>query len=565
MNTLEATSALDRIFNKWSMHSSKKTSVFIDGAWGIGKTYFIHNYFSKNENEFIYTSVFGKNSVRDIEKSILIHSIPGLKKLNEDSGFAKATQKILSDLSDKFLGVSIDSYLNSFSIDDIKLDIVGNKRKIICFDDIERKSDSIEMKSLLGLIERASKNFDILIIGNTDKIDEKDVETLNKYKEKVIDYLIRIDNIDKNTLVFILKNMGIEDRDEIINVYLNNNISFGKAASGKKTFLINRIHNLRVFIKYVELIMRLEKYLEPYKADEDVLIICKAVIYDHYFRNKNENKNSMNYDKYNIYKTINKVIGNEEIKKDEFKEYFVYNSEIRDDIRSIYNAYRLSEREFESLIKKIKIKIKDKSLEYFIRQENVISIVNALYEIKIIDNDTLKKLFEIALDLYSPEKYIVYTAIDYSLWNNIDYSGNEIECDDNIKLFIEEINQKCSEKFQNFINNKLQEAKNSKNYEELLKLYNLNGINRIEDFECIFDYYFNQLVENYSDEISNKISTLISKADSELISNFFRNRIKNETKITKIKKYEQFDLELDRKMQYEAEQEFYTIDIQETE
>lgn len=553
MNTLEATKTLDRVFSNRSICSSDKSCVFIDGSWGIGKTYFIQNYLSKNDNEFIYTSVFGKDSVRDIEKSILIHSLPGLKSFNENSGFTKMAQKVVNDISDKFLGVSIDSYLNSFSIDDIKLD----KRKIICFDDIERKSDSIEMKNLLGLIERASKNFDVLIIGNTDELDENNIKMLNKYKEKVIDYLIKIDKIDSDILVCILKSMSIENRNEIVDVYLSNNISFGKAPSGEKSYLKSKINNLRVFMKYVELIIRLERYLEPYKVDEDILKICKDIIYSNYFPINGEKKNYMSFDKYNIYKTINKISLNEDIKKDEFQEYFISNSEVRKDITSIYSAYKLNEREFENLIKKIIIKIQDKDLNYFIKQENVISLADALYEFEIIDKNRMDKLFEIAIDLYSPEK--LHAKIDYLQWSDIDYSGNEIECDVDIRLFIEKINEYSSEKFQNYIIDKLKEARNTKNYEELLKLHNFNEINTIEDFEDIFDYYFNQLVEHYSDEISQKISILINRINSELISDFFTNRIKSETQITKIKKYKQFDFELERKMQYEDEQEYYII------
>lgn len=563
MNALESASALDRIFSISNICSGDKSCVLIDGEWGIGKTHLIQSYFSENENEFIYVSIFGKNSVRDIEKSILIHSLPGLRKFNEDNGFVKASKKIINDISDKFLGVSIDSYLNSFSIDDIKLDAISNKRKIICFDDIERKSDSIEMKSLLGLIERASKNFSVVIICNTNRLDETNIKTFDIYKEKVIDYVIRIDNVDRNTLICILKSMNVENKNEIIDVYLSDNISFGKALSGKKSFLKNKIHNLRVFKKYVQLVIRLEKILEPYKADEDVLKICKAVIYDHYLADKDEKKDTMNFDKYNIYKTINKILLNEYIRRDEFQEYFISNSEVREDIRSIYRAYRFSEGEFEKLIKKIKIKIQDKDLEYFIKQENVISLLSALNEIKVIDKGIIKKLYEIALELYSPEKYILHTEIDYSQWNDIDYSGNEIECDKIIKLFVKKINEKCSEKFQNFICDKLNEAKNSKNYEELLKLHSFNEINKFEEFEDIFDYYFNQLVEVYSDEISQKISTLISRTKSELISDFFTNRARNETQITRIKKYGQFDFELDRKMQYESEEEEYIINFSE--
>jgi hypothetical protein len=82
--------------------------------------------------------------------------------------------------------------------------------------------------------------------------------------------------------------MNLENRNEIIDVYLSDNISFGKALSSDKYFLRNKIHNLRIFIKYVELTMRLEKYLEPYEADKDILkyvkllyiiIICLKNIY----------------------------------------------------------------------------------------------------------------------------------------------------------------------------------------------------------------------------------------------------------------------------------------------
>lgn len=555
MNTLEATKALDRILSNLSISSSDKSCVLIDGAWGIGKTHFIQNYFS--EDELIYVSVFGKNSVKDIEKSILIHSLPGFNKFNEDSGFTKVTQGFINDLSKKFLGVNIDSYLNSFSIDDIKFDTTGGKHKIICFDDIERKSDSIEMKNLLGLIEQATKNFHVLIIGNMDELDATDIKIFNKYEEKIINHIIKIDRIDRNTLVSILKNINIENRDEIIDVYLSDNIGFGKAPFGEKSFLINKIHNLRIFTKYVELIMRLEKYLEPNIVDQDILKICKTVIYDYYFPDNDKNKKSMNFDKYNIYKTISKIMVNEDVNKDEFQEYFVSNSEVREDIRNIYCAYRLNEKEFEKLVKKIKSKVQNEDLEYFIKQENVISLVSALNELGMIDSDMIKKMFKIVIDLYSPEKYLVHTKIEYQKWNDSDYYGNEIECHKKIKLFIEKINEKCTVKFENYINNKLEESKNTKDYNELLKLHKFIPINKIEEFEDIFNYYFNQLVDDYSIEISQKIGTLISITNSDLISDFFANRIKNETQITKIKKYEQFDFELEGKMQYEAEEEYY--------
>jgi len=559
MNNIQAGKALDIVFSNMSKTFNNKTCVLIDGDWGIGKTHFIQDYFSKNINEYelIYTSVFGKNSVKDIEKSILIHLIPGLKKIKEDSCVAKLAKTLINDIGDKFLGVSIENYVNSFSIEDIKWDTIDNKHIIICFDDIERKSDTVEMKNLLGLIERASKNFDILIVGNSKEINESDIKIFDKYKEKVIDHVIKIDKIDRSTLKCILENIVMVNRDDIIEVYLSDNIAFGKAQVSEKSFLVKNINNLRVFTKYVELIMRLERHLELDKVDKDIQKICKAVIYDHYFVDKNGKKSSMNFDKFNIYKTVNNILLNEDIEKDEFKDYFIANSEVRKDIESIYNAYKLSEGEFEDLIKKLKIKIENNDLEYFIKQENVISLTSALREVKKIDKNLIKKLFEVAVELYSPEKYIRHTKIDHSEWNDYDEYGNEIECNKNIKAFIDKINEKCDEKYQTFISNKLESARSTKNYEEILTLFKFNEMNEIEDFKNIFNYYFDQLVVNYSKEVAEKISTLINKTNSDIISDFFSNRIKNETQITKIKKYELFDSELDRKMQYQAEYEYY--------
>lgn len=561
MNNLQAAKALDRVFSSVTRKFNKRTCIFIDGDWGIGKTTFIENYFSENEDKYdvIYTSVFGKNSVRDIEKSILIHSLPGLKKINEDNGWIRVAKTFVNDVSDKFLGVSVDNYINSFSIEDIKWDTIGNKHTIICFDDIERKADSIKIKNLLGLVERTKKNFDVLIIGNLNELNEEDSEDFDRYKEKVVDSIIKIDNTHKSTLSCILKSMKIEGRKEIVDVYLSDNTAFGKAPSSRKTFMANKIHNLRVFTKYVELILNLEEYIEPYKVDEGIFKMCKAVIYDYYFPDKDAKKSSMNFDKYNIYKAINKILLNEDIKKDDFLEYFVANAEVRKDINSLYNAYRFNEKELENIIKKIEVKIEVKDLEYFIKQENVISVVSALRQLKKSDNDMIKKIFKIALDLYLPEKYIPHIKIKYLQFNDFDNYGNEIECDKLIQGFIEKLNQRCEEKFRDFVNNKLEKEKQkiTKNYEELMKLYNVIEINNIEEFEDIFDYYFEQLAVNYSDETAKKIDNLISNTNSNLICKFFINRIKNETQITRINKYEHFDFELERKMQNEAEADDY--------
>ncbi|MBU3133362.1 KAP family NTPase [Clostridium gasigenes] len=558
MNNVQAKNVLNRIFDEENTRINYKQCILVDGPWGIGKTHFIQNYFSENKEkyELVYITVFGKKTVKDVEKSILINLLPGFKNFDKQKGIGKTMQEVLKDMSQKFLGINIENYINSFSIEDIPSILNENKHKIICFDDIERKSDSIEMKDLLGLIERTKSKFDVIIIGNLDEIEKNHIEIFNRYKEKVIDNTITINNFDRDTLKSVLKNMKVENMDIIIDVYLSDNTSFGKKLNCK-TFLVERVNNLRIFMKYVELIVTLERYLAPYSVEKEVAKICKTVIYNHYFPSEDKEKNSMNFDKFNIYKTIKKVLLNEDIERDEFREYFIANSEIRKDIESIYSAYTLNETQFNELINKIYIKIKNSDLEYFIKQKNVIQLISALNEVEIINNDIVENLFIICIELYSPENYKAYEKINYLEWNSSDDYGNEIGCDKTTREFIEKINQKCEEKFNQFINSKYEEAMYNKEYEEIIKIASFNSIKKIEDFEEIFDNYFDELNMDYSNEVDRKIHILINRTKSDIISDFFSKRIKTEKQITKIKKYECFDFILEQKIQAEDQAEYY--------
>lgn len=65
------------------------------------------------------------------------------------------------------------------------------------------------------------------------------------------------------------------------------------------------------------------------KLDWEILKMCKAVVYDHYFPNKDEKKASMNFDKFNIYKALKKILLFENIDECSFNEYFRQTSEYK--------------------------------------------------------------------------------------------------------------------------------------------------------------------------------------------------------------------------------------------
>jgi mannose-6-phosphate isomerase class I len=78
------------------------------------------------------------------------------------------------------------------------LDKQDFKDIIVCFDDFERLSSSMELKEVLGLISelKEQKNCSVVMILNEDELRDNK-ETLDKYKEKLI-LLIRQSNTDAN-------------------------------------------------------------------------------------------------------------------------------------------------------------------------------------------------------------------------------------------------------------------------------------------------------------------------------------------------------------------------------
>ena len=154
--------------------------VALNGEWGIGKTYFWNEFIEKNfadrvkNKEVVYISLFGKETIKDIQADILL----------QISKFGKLYERINSAVgSSKFSGIDISSVLSLATKTDFK-DI------IICFDDFERKSDKLDSKDILGLISqfKEQKNCKIVMIYNQNEVSDNDRQVVSDYKDKVIDY-----------------------------------------------------------------------------------------------------------------------------------------------------------------------------------------------------------------------------------------------------------------------------------------------------------------------------------------------------------------------------------------
>lgn len=367
--------------------------------------------------------------------------------------------------------------------------------------------------------------------------------------------MIRIDKPNKSILKQILESTGIEEKDEIIEVYLESGLGFGKSPSSFKGYLATNIYNLRIFVKYIELVLHTKEHIKIEKLDWEILKMCKAVVYDHYFPNKGEKKASMNFDKFNIYKALKKILLFENIDEGSFNEYFRQTSEVRQDIKTLHNLYRLNEEELNILLKKIDEKIKNKDLKYFIDQTSIISLGSALEENKMLERKRYKELLRIAIDIYAPEENSKHASIKHTSWNDFDMYGNEIECNNEIKSFIEELNSSCEDKHRKFINERINECIQREDFDAILELLNYNEIDELSKFEDIFNYYFCRLENQYSQGIQEKIEKLIHVTKSEVIKDFFVESSRKERSLTNKKKYKYFYSVLDMKMYHESQLE----------
>lgn len=174
-------------------------AIVLYGEYGIGKTHFYKNTLSTRiketptltDNSKYYTpihiSLFGIKSIEDIQSAIFMELYPILKndKLKLASSMGKTiTRGILNVVG----AGNIDDYINDFK--DIREKAEENlnfKNLVLCFDDIDRKSDQLNLNELFGFINSLVENdgAKILLIGNEKEL-EKDETSFATIAEKVI-------------------------------------------------------------------------------------------------------------------------------------------------------------------------------------------------------------------------------------------------------------------------------------------------------------------------------------------------------------------------------------------
>ncbi|TFJ56372.1 hypothetical protein CKN96_11740 [Carnobacterium maltaromaticum] len=206
------------------LDSKSQYALFINGEWGVGKTYFLQNeIISKNnskEKVFVYISLYGINDVLDIKKKLnfaILSSISKKVKKNKKLINVGKSAKAFESLITNFLPIGGLSY----GIEEL-FSIIGesqlnrdNKQYILFVDDLERLGDNVKVSDCLGLISSdymEKLKCKVIFIANEKEI--KDQEEFNKIKEKTIDKTLLFKPSSNEILVLVsnLRQLFVETR-----------------------------------------------------------------------------------------------------------------------------------------------------------------------------------------------------------------------------------------------------------------------------------------------------------------------------------------------------------------
>ncbi|CAM3283735.1 hypothetical protein [Paenibacillus lactis] len=521
--------------------------------------------------KLIHVSVFGKQSVKEIEKDLIIQLFEVFNTLKRvtDNNIRKIGTNIAQKLAERFTGINFNL---SDLIENVSIETVSqsnsNKRIILCIDDVERKPDSIPIKDLLGLVERASTNFNVIIIANISKLNNDELESFNDYKEKIVDYEFSIDCLDMNILEEIcLSKMPYITTDQLkkivqiysdensIHIDFNNNTITTKRAQVEKS-------NIRIYKKFIELIKLVNDQatdilgqVDVFVLDNNIITLCKNVIYHYYFDNENGNKepSGANYDKLTLFREVQKIFKYEDFDHSIVREYFLDETEISRDIRILHKIYELNKSELQAMLEKISHDIINSNYSYFVGQKQIVSLSDVLNELGML-REFREKLLEIANNMYNPEIDQKPPYIDSEDWSDVDYYGM-VACSQETFRMIKAINKINREKHEAFLLQKFNEALERNDISILEKIVKTTRIDNLNTFESIFTIAFEKIKDQFNFDTWKFIYLLIDRTESSVIKNFFIERAKNETDLLLKKRYKQLNDVLAEKMYFETEAE----------
>jgi len=185
-------------------------TIMLSGVWGAGKTHFwqheieptLSQELKKQNKACIYVSLYGKTSIDEIKLEIFkeaYKSIEGENTISKTASFFSSIAPTLHNVSEYFEEKSlIKTILEPFQklnqkAKDKKSKKILEDGTVICLDDFERKSKTIDLNDLFGFISQLALEMQckVVIILNSDVFEGKEAEVFKNVKEKTINKYLK--------------------------------------------------------------------------------------------------------------------------------------------------------------------------------------------------------------------------------------------------------------------------------------------------------------------------------------------------------------------------------------
>jgi hypothetical protein len=191
------------------LENNEQRTLLLRGAWGVGKSYVVEDFvasFDFSKSNLVarsYVSLFGKQSIQDVQRNI----------------FAVATQIGSDEQVRQRLGraahrlIQLEKYLSesrtqrtlrwlSSKAGQIQLPWIGGLGAmfnqgnyafvdgfLVTLDDLERRSESVPFKDILGLVDDLAvhRNCKVIVVCNEDVLSDSEKDLLASFKEKIFD------------------------------------------------------------------------------------------------------------------------------------------------------------------------------------------------------------------------------------------------------------------------------------------------------------------------------------------------------------------------------------------
>ncbi|MBC9229214.1 hypothetical protein HI850_007710 [bacterium SPL81] len=481
----ESNKHIEEYFDYYLNDDNRKLNyaVFLNGAWGSGKTWFIKQYIVKLEGlgkEVVYISLNGVKDVGQLNSLMLAEIYPFIN--------GSMTKSIAKGMGGLLKGLKID--LTSFKAEDF---LKFKPSTIFIFDDLERCK--IDIDELFGHVNNLVEHLGAKTILIADESKIKDSK-YSEIKEKLVDAtfvyeeesLVTIDSILNEISDGFLKALLISKKDNILNIF--NLSNYKNLRSLKQTiysfehffhqsfFTRNNNFDEKIFTRilqaYIVLSLEIKRgnfisgilnftedpnFYNGKSISEKIVLISRGI-------NCKESYDFVN--KYNIEMSdyffekdtwdslvLKRIIDKDLINKELEEKYF--RTELEKPVWfQLMNYYDLDESEFDNLIEQAKLSLQEEDLENWEDVIHTFSMLIYFQSISLVDFD-MGSLKEHALSLFYkiiPIKENLKSLRDIEYREHASGQGYYAKEISFFEDFLNEVNSAYERKYENYLSDK---------------------------------------------------------------------------------------------------------------